>query len=74
MDIAHRVERVKNKDGKEMASMKSPKNTKQSKRRRHVGSLKNNYIPYPEIFRSMAASLFKLTLNWRNISLEETAK
>jgi len=49
------VERVKNKDGKEMASMmKSPKNTKQAKRTRHVGSLKNNYILYSEIFRSMA--------------------
>jgi hypothetical protein len=38
------VVRVKNKGGKEMTSMKSPKNTTQLKRRRHIRNLKNNYI------------------------------
>ena len=42
-----RGERVKKKNRKEMAVMKRLKNTTQLQRRRHIGSLKNNYSCLP---------------------------
>jgi hypothetical protein len=39
-----RVQSAKSKNGKEVAVVKSLKNTTQLQRRRHVGSLKNNYV------------------------------